>query len=30
MKTSNDTIIAASVMVIGRMMAGVGKLIGGW
>jgi hypothetical protein len=31
MKASNDdTIIAASVMVIGLMMAGVGKLIGGW
>jgi hypothetical protein len=31
MKASNDdTIIAAGVMVIGLMMAGVGKLIGGW
>ncbi len=26
----NDTIIAAIVMVIGLMMAGVGKVIGGW
>jgi hypothetical protein len=28
--SSDDTIIAAIVMVIGLMMAGVGKLIGGW
>jgi hypothetical protein len=31
MKASTDeTIIAAIVMVIGLMMAGVGKLIGAW
>ena len=31
MKASNDdSIIAAIVLVIGLMMAGVGKLIGGW
>jgi hypothetical protein len=31
MKAANDeTIIAAIVMVIALMMAGVGKVIGGW